>query len=236
MKRLKLNHPKTVIKRLRLRFKRLSKPAKIFNVLSLVFVLMVIASLSLGIALHLDADRSTVKNPQSVAASQPKATAPTNSATTSPKPAKSTPAAPTSSSSTGSNDAGETQFTQTEIQATNQENCTDYHSNTLYSYQTDVNNLASQLGSNEDEDYTQFTQSDGIETFTTLINAVNYDISSTNSTISSDWNINFVTSKPPVDCGITPSVPLLQVPSCEATDAGDISTCISQIDTSLDID
>jgi hypothetical protein len=160
------------------------------------------------------------------------------SSTASPKvsaPTTSTPSTPAKSSSTGSGDTGETQFIQTEIQATNQENCTDYHSDTLYAYQTDVNKLAAGLGSNEDEDYNQYTQSNGIETFATLINAVDFDISSTNSTISSDWNINFVTSEPPVDCSITPSVPLLQVPTCDATDAGGISSCISQIDTSLDI-
>jgi cytoskeletal protein RodZ len=156
----------------------------------------------------------------------------TQTATTTPSTSQGS-SATTTPTTTTSKSAPSTSLTQQLNQANAQYTCTTFDTNMKYNYQTNVNELATNLGNDENTAYTDASQQGW--SFTTLVNTVNSDITNINGTISQDWNTSF-TGTSPSGCGSIPGVPsLLQVPSCDATDAGGISSCISQIDTSLNI-
>jgi hypothetical protein len=159
---------------------------------------------------------------------------PSNAPSTTAAPATSQgSAAATTPAVTNTKSTSSTSLTQGLIQANTQYICTTYDTNTKYNYETGVNELAATLGNDENEVYTDANQQGWA--FTMLLDNVNSDIAITNQTISKNWNTSF-TGTPPSGCGSIPDIPaLLQVPNCDATDAGGISSCISQIDTSLNI-
>lgn len=217
--------------------KRLLYLRKIATAHSQLFIGLVIGILiavPTGMVIKQVADKQPVPSQVGKApmAQQPKVVAKTDSTTSIP-PQNTNPTAATTPTST-SGAAAEAALSKEFAQAAQLKMCKDFYSNTLYTYNTGVSNLAIDLGNEEDEVYKEGTQQGW--TFNAAITNINSDIANKNGVIRSDWNLAFVTSKPSGDCGAPPTPPaLLQVPSCDAQDYGGISDCISQINTSLGI-